>query len=259
MSTESTIAKPIGSPIGAFNQAIDALKANNAKKVLDLPAGEGFFANMLLDNGFEPTCCDVFPDQFRGRDVDCKFVDLNTTIPFEAQSFDAITCLNGLERVWARGEAMREFSRVIKPGGVIVISYPNQGDLRRRMLNLFTGSVTWNVVGPPHVCDPTISPPESNFRYAMTTANVVTGLESTGFDLVSIKATHYNKISMLMAPFGLFPIAANLFAGSPQQARYKLKENASMDALFGSFLVAVAKRNDTSVALPDGNRDGTNR
>jgi SAM-dependent methyltransferase len=259
MTDQSTIAKPIGSPMGAFNQAIDALKGAGAKTVLDLPAGEGFFANMLTDNGFEPTCCDVFPDQFRGRDTTCQFVDLNKTIPFEDQTFDAITCLNGLERVWARGDAMREFSRVIKPGGTIIISYPNQGDMRRRMLNLFTGSVTWNVVGPPHVCDPSISPPESNFRYAMTTANVLTGLESTGFDLVSLKATHYNKSSMLMSPFALFPIAARLFGGASQQERYKLKENASVDALFGSFLVAVAKRNDTPVIVPDGDRGETNR
>jgi len=240
-SSETPLA--IGSPPRAFQIALEALKQAGSKTVLDCPAGEGPFSKMLYESGFNPTCCDIFPDQFKVPELTCTFCDLNEKVPHDDACFDAVTCLNGLERVWARGGALKEIARVVKPGGTIVISYPNQGDMRRRMMNFVTGSVTWNVVGPPHVCDPYIDPPASNFRYAMTTANVLSGLESVGVDLVSIKATHYKKGSLILAPLAPIPMLAAVLASPRQKKTYFLGETSSIDALFGAFLVVVGKKN----------------
>lgn len=251
----------IGSPPGAFRLALQTLRDAGSRTVLDCPSGEGPFSKMLMDAGFETSCCDIFPDQFKVEGLTCTLGDMNDSLPYDDESFDAITCLNGLQRVWARGRAVREFNRILKPGGTLVISYPNQGDMRRRMLNFMTGSVTWNVIGPPHTCDPAAEPPASNFRYAMTTANVLSSLESTGFEPVSLQSTHYTKGALLMSPLALLPKLASLLAPSRQKQHYFLRWSSTTDALLGAFLVLVARKTETwTPPTLDGREAGlTNR
>jgi SAM-dependent methyltransferase len=242
MTQSQAAPSAIGSPPGTFRLALDALRAAKASSVLDCPAGEGPFARMLLDAGFETSCCDIDPDQFKVPKLVCTHGDLNGTLPYDDEQFDAVTCLNGLQRVWARGHALREFSRILKVGGTLVVSYPNQGDMRRRMLNLISGSVTWNVIGPPHVCTPDAAAPASTFRYAMTTANVLSGFESVGLETQWVRSTHYSVGALAMAPIALIPKFAAWFASARLKQSYYLRESATNDALFGAFLVAVAKK-----------------
>ena len=138
MYFKDTELRAIGSPPRAFEIAMEMLQNAGAKKVLDCPAGEGPFSSMLLKDGCEVVAADVCPDQFGLQEMHCDYVDLNDRLPYADNSFDAVACLNGLQRVWARGRAMKEFARVLRPGGTIVVSFPNNSDIRRRLMFLLT-------------------------------------------------------------------------------------------------------------------------
>jgi SAM-dependent methyltransferase len=46
-------------------------------------------------------------------------------LPFDAESFDVVVCLEALEHVDGAGKALAELRRVLRPDGVLVVSSPN--------------------------------------------------------------------------------------------------------------------------------------
>ncbi len=247
MSKESLKPEAIGSPPGAFKITLDFLKDKGISKVLDCPAGEGPFSQMLFNNGYDVVSSDVYPEQFKAKEIKCDFVDLNETLPYDDNQFDAVTCLNGLQRVWARGQAVKEFSRIVKPGGYVVISFPNNSDLRRRLMFMLTGSVTWNVIGPPSVCVPDVENPASSFRYPMTIANVLSAMESVDLECVKTASTHYSKSSILLSPLAIGPklfslVAPEKYSNIFDKNLFKLKQSSTLDSLLGAFLVVIAQK-----------------
>jgi len=50
--------------------------------------------------------------------------DLDTTLPFDASSFGTITCLNALYAVADPSNTLREFNRILRPAGSLVIVVP---------------------------------------------------------------------------------------------------------------------------------------
>jgi ubiquinone/menaquinone biosynthesis C-methylase UbiE len=234
--------RAIGSPPGAYKIALEFLSKVGVKKVLDCPAGEGLFARILLENKFDVYCSDICPEQFKLQGISCDFSDLNASLPYDDGSFDAVTCLNGLQRVWARGRAVRELARVVKPGGYVIISFPNNADIRRRLLFMMTGSVTWNVIGPPHVCLPEAENPGAFFRYPMTLANVLSAIASVGLECEAIRPTHYTKAAILLSPLIVGPKLFSLFSPKRYRDLYEMKRTSTLGALLGAFLVVFAKK-----------------
>ena len=107
--------------------------------LLDVPAGEGALAARLIDAGFDVRCCDLYPEIFRLDGVDIQRANLDAELPFSDRSFDYITCLEGLEHIENPQQAMREFARVLKPGGHLIISVPNILNIEERLKWLLHG------------------------------------------------------------------------------------------------------------------------
>jgi len=242
MKTSASEPRPIGSPRRVFSITLDFLTAICARHVLDCPSGEGAFSRILLEKGYDVACADICPDQFKISDISCDFADLNDRLPYEDNTFDAVACLNGLQRIWARGRAMRELARVLKPGGYVIISFPNNADIRRRLLFLMTGSVTWNVIGPPHVCLPQAEIPAASFRYPMTLTNVLSAINSVDLRPYLIRATHYSKSAMLLAPLIVAPKLFALLSPKRYREFYLMKQTSTLDTLLGAWLVVIAKK-----------------
>jgi ubiquinone/menaquinone biosynthesis C-methylase UbiE len=107
--------------------------------LLDVPAGEGALAERLTAAGFTVSCCDLYPEIFRVSNIEVRRGDLNKELPFSDISFDYVTCLEGLEHIENPQQAMREFARVLKPGGHLIVSVPNILNIEERLKWLIYG------------------------------------------------------------------------------------------------------------------------
>jgi 2-polyprenyl-3-methyl-5-hydroxy-6-metoxy-1,4-benzoquinol methylase len=132
------------SPAPLAHQAIHdtvvgILEKEPSGALLDVPAGEGALAERLIAAGFEVSCCDLYPEIFRLDGINVTRGDLNGDLPFDGQSFDYVTCLEGLEHIENPQQAIREFARVLRPGGSVIVSIPNILNVEERLKWLLYG------------------------------------------------------------------------------------------------------------------------
>lgn len=239
---DDSTPRPIGSPDAAYRVVLDVLQGLSAHTILDCPAGEGAFATRLLRAGYEVCCCDILPCQFKLDEISCEYCDLNSSVPFGDEQFDVVTSLNGLHRIWARGRAMREMARVLRPGGSLILTFVNNTNLLHRLAFMVTGCSTPNTLGPPHVCFPEAEDPAACHRYPMTVGEVASAIDSVGLKLSVLRHIRISTASLLLAP--LAPIAWLLRPLAPRNyKRYCRLDLASRaDVLFGDYLLVVANK-----------------
>jgi SAM-dependent methyltransferase len=115
------------------------LEAQPRGRVLDVPAGRGAMSRWLGDHGFEVTACDLYPDLFEAPGVEIHRADLNQRLPFANGAFDYVVCIEGLEHLENPKQAVREFTRVLRPGGRVIITVPNILNIEERVKNLLHG------------------------------------------------------------------------------------------------------------------------
>jgi ubiquinone/menaquinone biosynthesis C-methylase UbiE len=108
-------------------------------KLLDVPAGEGALAARLLDLGLEVKCSDLHPENFRLPQVEIKRGDLSGVLPYPDNSFDYIACVEGLEHIENPHQALREFSRLLRNRGQLILSIPNMLNIEERFKWLLFG------------------------------------------------------------------------------------------------------------------------
>jgi SAM-dependent methyltransferase len=107
--------------------------------LLDVPAGEGALAKRLIELGFDVSCCDLYPQIFKLGGVDVKQGDLDGRLPYDDASFDTVVCVEGLEHIENPANAIREFARLLKPDGTLIVSVPNIMNIEERLKWLFSG------------------------------------------------------------------------------------------------------------------------
>lgn len=107
--------------------------------LLDVPAGEGALASRLKSLGFEVRCCDLYTEIFRLSDVEILRGDLSKTLPYADASFDYITCVEGIEHIENPQQAVREFARILRACGHLIVSTPNILNIEERLKWLFYG------------------------------------------------------------------------------------------------------------------------
>lgn len=118
---------------GLHETVLEILRPLPRGRILDCPAGEGALAESLVAAGFDVRCCDLYSELFRLDEVEIKRGDLSGTLPYAAASFHYITSLDGLEHIDSPPQAFREYKRLLKPGGHLIISVPNIMNIEERL------------------------------------------------------------------------------------------------------------------------------
>jgi SAM-dependent methyltransferase len=130
-----TVPRAAASPAPVRDAAVRLLDGTATGRALDAPCGTGLLAVELARRGFTVLGLDADPAAARAAGVSAVSGDLEEDLPFATASFDLAVCLEGIEHVEGQARLLREFARVLKPGGVLVLSTPNvSGRPSRRSL-----------------------------------------------------------------------------------------------------------------------------
>jgi SAM-dependent methyltransferase len=103
-------------------------------KILDLPAGNGWLGEQLANQGYTVVSADINQER-----ADFAQVDMEKSLPFDNEVFDAVICCEGIEHVFSPFHLFSEFHRVCKQGGILIITTPNIQNLYSRIQFLCTG------------------------------------------------------------------------------------------------------------------------
>ncbi len=111
-------------------------------RILDVPAGHGAFAQMLLEAGYgDVHCLDLYGDQFMLRDprVEFRQHDVSNSLPYADGFFDYAFSIEGLEHFDSPFTFVKELCRVVRPGGRLYITTPNTLSIDARLKYLVSG------------------------------------------------------------------------------------------------------------------------
>ncbi len=117
-------------------------------RVADIGAGEGFLSQLLGEHvrtklGKEPrdviTASDIFPEYFRYSAIKCEKISPDGRLPYADASIDIACSLEVVEHVEDQFAFARELYRILKPGGMAIISTPNVLNINSRWRYLHSG------------------------------------------------------------------------------------------------------------------------
>jgi len=118
---------------------VEILQNEKRGAILDVPAGEGAVALRLKNLGFDVICSDLYTEIFNLPGTEIRRGNMDETLPFDDESFDYAVCVEGLEHIENPANAIREFARLLKKDGMLIISVPNIMNIEERLKWLFFG------------------------------------------------------------------------------------------------------------------------
>ena len=229
------------------------------KIVIDFPSGNGITSRIIKEIGGIPLPFDLFPEYFKIEGLKCEQAEIAKGIPVENNYADATICQEGIEHFPDQLNALREFNRVIKKGGTLLITTPNYSNLRAKMSYLLTESERFNSIMSPNELD-SIWMNEQSISNEIYYGHIfLTGIQKlrvlarlSGFKIKTIHATKTKSTSLLLLPL-VYPciyfsnlityhksIKKNkIFSNKIKQEVYKeiFKLNTNFKILTGSHLM----------------------
>jgi ubiquinone/menaquinone biosynthesis C-methylase UbiE len=224
---------------------LPALGLPPGARVLDAPCGGAVALTLaLIEKGFHATGADVDPEAAARLGNAFSKVDLNAALPWPDESFEAVFSTEGIEHLENHFSFLREMCRVLKPGGLLVLTTPNITALRSRVR--FFGSGFFGRDARPL---------NESSRHPLIHIGLATypelryELHVSGFRLLRVRHTHIKPVSYLYAIYApwiwLYTRVAFRKEKDPAQ-KEKNKEILSTllspAVLFGECLMLIARK-----------------
>jgi 2-polyprenyl-3-methyl-5-hydroxy-6-metoxy-1,4-benzoquinol methylase len=229
----------------AVLESVPKLGLRSGARVLDAPCGGSPALTLaLIERGFGAVGADV--DQEAETQLGKAFqrVNLDEPLPWQDQAFDAVFSTEGIEHLENHFSFLREVCRILKPGGLLILTTPNITALRSRVR--FFGSGFFGRDSRP--LDEASRHPLHHIGLA-TFPELRYELHMSGFRLIDLRHTHVKPISYFYAIYApwmwLYTSVAFRKEKDPvQRARNKeiLATLLSPSVLFGECLMLIAKK-----------------
>jgi len=168
-------------------------------KVLDVGCGRGDFPALMASRGWDATGIEL-DERIERREAGKKGLHLRfgrlEDVSLPAGRFDAVTMWHVFEHMKDPAWVMGECSRILKPGGLLMLAVPNTGSLQARLSGRH-----WFHLDPPY------------HFYHYTLENMKTLMEGAGFEVLSVKhfSLEYNPYGVIQSVFNMFGFRPNLF------------------------------------------------
>ncbi|KQQ20898.1 ubiquinone biosynthesis methyltransferase UbiE [Rathayibacter sp. Leaf299] len=184
------------------------------ERILDVAAGTGTSSASLARSGAHVVAADFSPGMIAvGRtrqagDDRIEFVQADAMdLPFEDESFDAVTISFGLRNVAEPRTALAEFFRVVKPGGRVVICEFSTPPLKplAAAYDLYLAKVMPAIVGLASSNDPAYDYLGDSIRAWPEQKVVASWLRAAGFERVAYKDLTFGIVALHR---GIKPIVA---------------------------------------------------
>lgn len=196
------------SPKFYVKKFLDSRKTELRNKiVLDVPAGNGATTELLLEMGAKAQPFDLFPEYFMLKNIECKRADIAKRIPVDDNYADMLICQEGIEHFADQLKAFKEFSRVLKPGGELLITTPSYSNLAAKFSYLLFESETFKQMPPNEIDDIWMSDKSVSdeiyhghiFLLGLQKLRILGKL--AGFNIKEIKYIRLSKGSLMLFPF----------------------------------------------------------
>ena len=172
-------------------------------KVLDASCGKGLTTQALMEAGFDVTATNYSRERHPRMPPDVRFVggvDLNGRLPFEDGSFDGVNLREVFEHLENPAHTVREFARVLRPGGVWVLATPNILNCLSRTRLLVAGFFQ-GLNRPVSYAKPT---GDADNLYVTNLPQLHYLLAQSGMSIEAMRLGHYEWRSLLLA-VALYP------------------------------------------------------
>jgi ubiquinone/menaquinone biosynthesis C-methylase UbiE len=241
--------KPVALAHEAIHETVESiLKLETRGTILDVPAGEGALSLRLKNIGFDVSCADLYPQIFKLSGTEIKLANLDEKLPYNDNLFDYIVCVEGLEHIENPANAIREFSRLLKSGGNLIVSVPNIMNIEERLKWLFNGytshfkplsndalaKISSEFGGMEEIALHVNPIGYSEVRYL---------LEKNGFEIKQTYLDKPKKNSWLYFPIvALIRLASKLSSTEKRKQRWSDELNSDEVLLGGNTLIFRAKK-----------------
>ena len=184
---------------------VDAADKFVGKKVIDLPAGSGASTELLKGMGVDVEPYDLFPELFKLKGVECKQADMQATLPIDDAYADVVLFQEGIEHINDQLKALREMNRIIKPGGLLLLTTPNYSNLRAKLSYFLNESEIYKLMPPNSIESIWFSDNSADdgryyfghvFLIGIHRLRLLASL--SGFEIKSIQHTRINITSLLL-------------------------------------------------------------
>ena len=161
--------------------------------IFEASAGSAILSRQLLDQGHRVSISNYYLRQPEG--IEEYQADLNKPLDMPDDTFDVIICREVIEHVESVPHTLREFHRILKPGGTLILTFPNRLQIRSRFLYLFSGfyrgmksPINLDVhMGEAHIN--LIGYPEMDYF-----------LRKTGYDVQSVDSSYFQASDRVFWP-----------------------------------------------------------
>lgn len=117
-------------------RCLEMLGSVSRKRILDVGCGAGFISRKLVEKN-EVYGVDISPEPLKyaaKMGIKTKQYDIQKGLPFESGFFDIVLATEVLEHVFDTDALLSEIRRVLKEGGILILSVPNVCCLASRVM-----------------------------------------------------------------------------------------------------------------------------